>query len=67
MLQATHALGQQIYGLQDAGVELLRPLHGVHSPHLASFQQITQNVATKQHIAVNQDEVFSEMVTGAQQ
>ena len=42
MLQATHALGQQIYGLQDAGVELLRPLHGVHSPHLASFQQITQ-------------------------
>jgi len=44
MLQATHTLGQQIYGLQDTtgAVELLRPLHGVHSPHLASFQQITQ-------------------------
>ena len=44
LLQATHTLGEQIYGLQDAEVELLRPLHGIHSPHLASFQQITQVV-----------------------
>ena len=44
MLEVTHTLGQQIYGLQDAEVELLRPLHGVHSPYLASFQQITQVV-----------------------
>jgi len=43
VLQATHTLGQQIYELQAPGPpsELLRPLHGVHSPHLASFQNIT--------------------------
>ena len=44
VLQATHTLGQQIYELQEAGAELLRPLHGVHSPHLDSFRSITQTV-----------------------
>ena len=45
MLQVTHTLGEQIYGLQDTGAaDLLRPLHGVHSPHLDSFQQITHVV-----------------------
>ena len=44
LLQVTHTLGEQIYGLQGTDVELLRPLHGVHSPYLAAFQQITQVV-----------------------
>jgi len=44
LLEVTHQLGQQIYELQDAGTELLRPLHGVHSPYLDSFRSITQTV-----------------------
>jgi hypothetical protein len=44
LLQMTHTLGEQIYGLQDAGAELLRPLHGVHSPYLDSFRSITQTL-----------------------
>jgi hypothetical protein len=45
LLQATHTLGEQIYGLQDAAApELLRPLHGVHNYHLDSFRSITQTV-----------------------
>lgn len=54
LLQLTHTLGHQIYSLQEPrapGIELMRPLHGISTAHLVSFQRITSIIGWRRGFA----------------